>query len=109
MQLKSLLELEKRARTSSPLFPGCGAAMATATCFQLKEKIDLTETEEKIFYRLSKNVDHFNLQTQLRVAGGWARDKCSKGNMSNDNEEKEDWDYKFIMLFYGIKKFRLRK
>ncbi|XP_074563184.1 tRNA nucleotidyltransferase cca2 [Curcuma longa] len=41
----------------------------------LKEKIDLTEKEEKIFRRLLDVVGRFNLETQLRVAGGWVRDK----------------------------------
>ncbi|XVE94452.1 hypothetical protein REPUB_Repub02eG0009800 [Reevesia pubescens] len=49
--------------------------MATASCFQVKEQIELTETEKKIFDRLLNTLRHFNLQTQLRVAGGWVRDK----------------------------------
>ncbi|XP_022134377.1 putative CCA tRNA nucleotidyltransferase 2 isoform X2 [Momordica charantia] len=55
-------------------------AMASSICtmkpvVQVKEKIELTETEEKIFDRLLGTLRHFNLQTQLRVAGGWVRDK----------------------------------
>ncbi|CAK9313316.1 unnamed protein product [Citrullus colocynthis] len=42
---------------------------------QVKDNIELTETEEKIFHRLLGTLRHFNLQTQLRVAGGWVRDK----------------------------------
>ncbi|XP_021896000.1 LOW QUALITY PROTEIN: putative CCA tRNA nucleotidyltransferase 2 [Carica papaya] len=42
---------------------------------EVKEKIDLTETEKRIFDRLLGTLRHFNLQTQLRVAGGWVRDK----------------------------------
>lgn len=49
--------------------------MATAACFEVKEKIELTETEKKIFDRLLNTLRHFNIQTQLRVAGGWVRDK----------------------------------
>lgn len=44
---------------------------------EVKEKIDLTETEKRIFDRLLGTLRHFNLQTQLRVAGGWVRDKVS--------------------------------
>lgn len=39
------------------------------------DKIKLTETEEKIFQQLIDVVQHHNLATQLRVAGGWVRDK----------------------------------
>ncbi|KAK8692088.1 hypothetical protein V6N13_075568 [Hibiscus sabdariffa] len=53
----------------------CRAAMATAACVEVKEQIQLTETEKKIFDRLLNTLRHFNLQTQLRVAGGWVRDK----------------------------------
>ncbi|XP_039003191.1 tRNA nucleotidyltransferase cca2-like isoform X2 [Hibiscus syriacus] len=49
--------------------------MATAACVEVKEQIELTETEKKIFYRLLNTLCYFNLQTQLRVAGGWVRDK----------------------------------
>ncbi|XP_065881944.1 tRNA nucleotidyltransferase cca2 isoform X2 [Euphorbia lathyris] len=41
----------------------------------IKEKIELTEIEQKIFDRLLNTLRHFNLQTELRVAGGWVRDK----------------------------------
>ncbi|XP_071711109.1 CCA tRNA nucleotidyltransferase, mitochondrial-like isoform X2 [Rutidosis leptorrhynchoides] len=41
----------------------------------VKEKIDLTEKEKLIFDRLRKVVHHFCLETTLRVAGGWVRDK----------------------------------
>ncbi|KAJ9167161.1 hypothetical protein P3X46_021831 [Hevea brasiliensis] len=43
--------------------------------FQVKDKIELTEIEKKIFDRLLNTLLHFNLQTELRVAGGWVRDK----------------------------------
>ncbi|KAE8666400.1 Polynucleotide adenylyltransferase family protein isoform 4 [Hibiscus syriacus] len=59
---------------SSP-FLSCRAAMVPAACVEVKEKIELTETEKKIFDRLLNTLLHFNLQTQLRVAGGWVRDK----------------------------------
>ncbi|KAG2623252.1 tRNA nucleotidyltransferase cca2-like isoform X1 [Panicum virgatum] len=41
----------------------------------VKETVELTEKEEQIFRRLLDVVRHFGLGTQLRVAGGWVRDK----------------------------------
>ncbi|KAL3503848.1 hypothetical protein ACH5RR_033689 [Cinchona calisaya] len=41
----------------------------------VKDRIDLTATEKQIFDRFLQVLHHFNLQTQLRVAGGWVRDK----------------------------------
>lgn len=50
--------------------------MATeAMTVHVKDKIDLTEKESLIFNRLKEVLHHFNLNTQLRVAGGWVRDK----------------------------------
>lgn len=42
---------------------------------QVKDHIDLTPKEEQIFNRLLQVVQHYNMGTQLRVAGGWVRDK----------------------------------
>ncbi|KAM3397010.1 tRNA nucleotidyltransferase cca2 isoform X2 [Capsicum galapagoense] len=42
---------------------------------QVKDHIDITPKEEQIFNRLLQVVEHYNLGTQLRVAGGWVRDK----------------------------------
>ncbi|XP_030960076.1 tRNA nucleotidyltransferase cca2-like [Quercus lobata] len=42
---------------------------------QVKERIELTEIERKIFDRLLATNRHFGLTNQLRVAGGWVRDK----------------------------------
>ena len=42
---------------------------------QVREKIELTDTEKKIFDRLLGTLRHFGLQNHLRVAGGWVRDK----------------------------------
>ncbi|KAJ4701094.1 CCA tRNA nucleotidyltransferase [Melia azedarach] len=53
----------------------CGATMAEPVVVQLKEKIDLTDKEKKIFDCLLNTLRHSNLTTQLRVAGGWVRDK----------------------------------
>ncbi|KAG7552281.1 Poly A polymerase head domain [Arabidopsis thaliana x Arabidopsis arenosa] len=50
---------------------------------ELKEKIDLAEKEWKIFDRLLGTLCHCNLDTQLRVAGGWVPDKLL-GKESND-------------------------
>nr|CAB3463211.1 unnamed protein product [Digitaria exilis] len=41
----------------------------------VRETVELTEKEELIFRRLLAVVRHFGLGTQLRVAGGWVRDK----------------------------------
>ncbi|KAI3785084.1 hypothetical protein L1987_44196 [Smallanthus sonchifolius] len=41
----------------------------------VKESIDLTDKEKQIFDRLLEVLHHFNLETKLRVAGGWVRDK----------------------------------
>ncbi|KAL8482565.1 hypothetical protein ACS0TY_028654 [Phlomoides rotata] len=41
----------------------------------VRDRIDLTDKEKQIFDRLLQVLRHFNLQTQLRVAGGWVRDK----------------------------------
>ncbi|XVE66833.1 hypothetical protein DITRI_Ditri08aG0111400 [Diplodiscus trichospermus] len=70
------LTLTRRTTAFTPsLFPCCGAAMAMGSCVRVKEHVELTEIEKKIFNRLLSTLRHFNLQTQLRVAGGWVRDK----------------------------------
>ena len=57
-------------------------AMATTTTtttapvvHQVKERIELTEIERKIFDRLLATLRHYGLTNQLRVVGGWVRDK----------------------------------
>lgn len=52
-----------------------GVAMAAELRPVVKDQIDLTENEGTIFRRLLDVVGHFKLNTQLRVAGGWVRDK----------------------------------
>ncbi|XP_027149107.1 putative CCA tRNA nucleotidyltransferase 2 [Coffea eugenioides] len=42
---------------------------------QVKDHIELTPKEKEIFHRLLQVVRHFDLETELRVAGGWVRDK----------------------------------
>lgn len=61
----------------------CCRAMGTsspeaAVRVQVRDKIELTEIEKKIFDRLLNTLRQFNLQTELRVAGGWVRDKVSQ-------------------------------
>ncbi|GJY37810.1 putative CCA tRNA nucleotidyltransferase 2 isoform X1 [Tanacetum coccineum] len=56
----------------------------------VREKINLTDKERQIFSLLLQVVDHFNLETQLRVAGGWVRDKllgkeCNDIDIALDN------------------------
>ncbi|RZC81403.1 hypothetical protein C5167_043985 [Papaver somniferum] len=56
----------------------CRATMAGSSSSlsgQAKDEISLTDKENQIFERLLQVLCHFNLQTQLRVAGGWVRDK----------------------------------
>ncbi|KAM7477787.1 hypothetical protein LguiA_026048 [Lonicera macranthoides] len=58
--------------------------------FQSKEKIGLTDEESHIFELLLQVVGHFNLQTQIRVVGGWVRDKllgqpCNDIDIALDN------------------------
>lgn len=49
--------------------------MTEPVVVQVKGKIELTDTEKKIFDSLLNTLRHFNLKTELRVAGGWVRDK----------------------------------
>lgn len=42
---------------------------------EVRDRIELNEKEVKIFNRLRDVLRHFELHTQLRVAGGWVRDK----------------------------------
>lgn len=51
------------------------AASSRAVRHHVKDKIDLTDKEKKIFQLLLHALRHSNLDTQLRVAGGWVRDK----------------------------------
>ncbi|XBI98153.1 hypothetical protein VPH35_018410 [Triticum aestivum] len=43
---------------------------------EVLETVELSEREKKIFQRLLDVVRHFKLGTELRVAGGWVRDKA---------------------------------
>ncbi|KAL7607334.1 hypothetical protein Lser_V15G20117 [Lactuca serriola] len=59
------------------LYRCCRSMMKTDTTLPIivKETIDPTDKEKQIFDRLRQVLAHFNLDTQLRVAGGWVRDK----------------------------------
>ncbi|KAJ6433608.1 hypothetical protein OIU84_017327 [Salix udensis] len=48
---------------------------AAGAVVQVKDKIELTEVEKQIFDRFVNTLRHFSLHTELRVAGGWVRDK----------------------------------
>ncbi|XP_034220731.1 tRNA nucleotidyltransferase cca2 isoform X2 [Prunus dulcis] len=63
--------------TKTLVFSPCRAIMAVPSrpTVQVRDNIELNETEKKIFDRLLGTVHHFGLQNQLRVAGGWVRDK----------------------------------
>lgn len=51
--------------------------LAPMSTHQVRDTIELTTLEKSIFDRLLATLRHFQLQTQLRVAGGWVRDKVS--------------------------------
>ena len=53
---------------------------AAPVVHQVKERIELTEIERKIFDRLLATLRHYGLTNQLRVAGGWVRDKVLTTN-----------------------------
>ncbi|KAL9317742.1 hypothetical protein ACSQ67_014259 [Phaseolus vulgaris] len=60
-------------RIATPSFRSCGCAPMST--FQVRDRIDLSDIERSIFDRLLATLRHFHLETQLRVAGGWVRDK----------------------------------
>ena len=67
----------------------CRGTMATdALTVHVKDKIDLTDKETLIFNRLKEVLRHFNLNTQLRVAGGWVRDKVSLPYLLLTNQKR---------------------
>ncbi|KAF7841784.1 putative CCA tRNA nucleotidyltransferase 2 [Senna tora] len=58
--------------------------------YQVNNKIEVSDLEKKIFDRLLGTLSKFGLQTQLRVAGGWVRDKllgkeCNDIDIALDN------------------------
>ncbi|KAI3979836.1 hypothetical protein MKX01_013931 [Papaver californicum] len=60
-----------------------GFSSSSSLSGQAKDEISLTDKENQIFERLLQVLHHFNLQTQLRVAGGWVRDKLLRKDCSN--------------------------
>ncbi|VFR00850.1 unnamed protein product [Cuscuta campestris] len=77
--LPQLPALRVSLKHHKPSSARCGTTMACSEAspprVQVKDQIDLTDKEKQIFDRLLQVVRHFGLQTQLRVAGGWVRDK----------------------------------
>ncbi|CAO2036751.1 unnamed protein product [Urochloa humidicola] len=63
----------------SPMHAFSGMAAGSPKQYQrsmgVRETVELTDKEEQIFQLLRDVVSHFGLGTQLRVAGGWVRDK----------------------------------
>ncbi|KAF3452429.1 hypothetical protein FNV43_RR02862 [Rhamnella rubrinervis] len=71
---------ETRTSSIKTLWPplatqGISMAASPPPTVQVRDTIDLTDVEKKIFDRLLGTLRHFGLQNQLRVAGGWVRDK----------------------------------
>lgn len=62
-----------------------GMTMEEEHHIHVRNQIDLTEKENLIFNRLKEVLRYFNLNTQLRVAGGWVRDKVFLSSLSNFN------------------------
>ena len=58
----------------------CRMKPKAMTRAELRERIDLTENERWIFDLLIGALRESNHQTQLRVAGGWVRDKAISWN-----------------------------
>lgn len=52
-----------------------GSVRGGANMVEVVESVKLTGEEERIFATLMATLKHFDLDTQLRVAGGWVRDK----------------------------------
>ncbi|KAI6691226.1 hypothetical protein NL676_028054, partial [Syzygium grande] len=67
--------LKARNPTKGAGFLSCKSMTTNSPAVRVKEKIDLTEKEKMIFDRLLATIRHFDLSTELRVAGGWVRDK----------------------------------
>ncbi|KAL1295342.1 putative CCA tRNA nucleotidyltransferase 2 isoform X2 [Arachis ipaensis] len=72
---------------SFPIYSACAPmSIATQHILQVRDKIELSDIERRIFDRLLATLRHFNLQTQLRVAGGWLLGKdCYDIDIALDN------------------------
>lgn len=66
-----------KAAMTTTTVGGKGEEKQSKLSVELKEKIDLNEKEREIFDRLLGTIRFCNLDTQLRVAGGWVRDKVT--------------------------------
>uniref|UniRef100_A0A7N0V1V7 Poly A polymerase head domain-containing protein n=1 Tax=Kalanchoe fedtschenkoi TaxID=63787 RepID=A0A7N0V1V7_KALFE len=94
-QRRSLVAVPSRTlNTRRPLLLRLLRASAMAASppppVDVKDRIELNDKEHRIFDRLLQVVRHYNLQTQLRVAGGWVRDKllgkeCDDIDIALDN------------------------
>ncbi|XP_076887453.1 tRNA nucleotidyltransferase cca2-like [Bidens hawaiensis] len=81
--LKTTVKLKNPRRTqilylccrTMPNTNGPTLSSASRQPVMVKENIDLTDKEKQIFDHLRHVLCHFNLETKLRVAGGWVRDK----------------------------------
>ncbi|XAR62671.1 CCA tRNA nucleotidyltransferase [Bertholletia excelsa] len=77
---KKLVNASSSSFLSHSISFTCRGGMSTAASrpvVRVRENIVLTDKEKQIFDRLLQVVRHFDLQTQLRVAGGWVRDKVA--------------------------------
>ncbi|KAL3735380.1 hypothetical protein ACJRO7_024504 [Eucalyptus globulus] len=63
--------LKARYLTKTTGLLSCKSMSTNLPVVRVKEKIDLTEKEKMISERLLASVRHFDLPTQLRVAGCW--------------------------------------
>ncbi|KAJ1424920.1 Poly A polymerase, head domain [Sesbania bispinosa] len=73
LPLHSLPPAKTLLLATTPSFQSC--ACSPMSTHQVRDNIELSPIEKSIFDRLLATLSHFNLQTQLRVAGGWVRDK----------------------------------
>ncbi|KAG6388840.1 hypothetical protein SASPL_150276 [Salvia splendens] len=74
-QLQQLRFSQFRVSLSFSRSAGAATMCTSPPSVHVKDRIDLTPKEREIFDRLLQVLRHFKLQTQLRVAGGWVRDK----------------------------------
>lgn len=75
----------KKPLLSSPSM--CARTMADSV--HVKDKIDVTNEEEEVFQLLLNVLQHSNLDTQLRVAGGWVRDKVPSSPFNSSSSPVE--------------------
>lgn len=77
-------------------------AVPSRPTIPVRDNIELNETEKKIFDRLLGTVRHFGLQNQLRVAGGWVRDKV-RTDLSDVWMERKWFPGIYLFLFFIFK------